>query len=47
MQARLGDRLYGDMDFQGKIDRTILAGRTIFDGEIVGRLGQGKLLRPS
>jgi len=46
-QARLGDHLYDGMTFQGKIDRTILAGRTIFDGKIVGQPGQGKFLTPS
>ena len=46
-QARLGDHLYDGMTFQGKIDRTILAGRTIFDGKIVGQPGQGKFLPPS
>ena len=46
-QARLGDHLYDGMTFQGKIDRTILAGRTIFDGKIIGQPGQGKFLPPS
>jgi allantoinase len=46
-EARLCDYLYDGMSFQGKVVRTLLAGRTIFsNGEITGKAGKGKFVRP-
>jgi dihydroorotase-like cyclic amidohydrolase len=46
-QARLCDYLYDGMTFQGKVLRTILAGKTIFNGgEVVGKAGWGQFVRP-
>ena len=47
-QARLCDFLYDGMTLQGKVLRTLIAGRTIFDdGEIVGEAGWGQFVRPN
>ncbi len=45
-QARASDRLYDGMTFRGKVERTVLAGRTVFDGEVVGKPGWGQFVRP-
>ncbi len=46
-QARLCDYLYDGMTFQGKVLRTMLSGKTIFNqGEVVGQPGWGKFVRP-
>lgn len=46
-QARHCDKLYEGMTFQGKVARTILGGRTIFnDGQITGEAGWGQFVRP-
>ena len=45
-QARCCDRLYDGMAFRGKVLRTLLAGRTIFDGKITGEPGQGRFICP-
>ncbi len=46
-KAKLCDRLYDGMTFQGRIDRTIVNGRTVFlDGKVIGEKGWGKFVRP-
>lgn len=46
-KARACDKLYEGMTFQGKVRRTIVGGRTVFeDGKIVGEAGWGKFVRP-
>ena len=46
-QARESDRLYAGMSFRGRIRRTIVNGRTVFqDGEITGEPGWGRFVRP-
>lgn len=46
-QARLCDYLYDGMSFQGKVETTILAGKTIFaKGEVIGQAGWGQFVRP-
>jgi allantoinase len=46
-QARLCDYLYDGMTFQGKVLRTMLAGKTIFnEGEVTGKAGWGQFVRP-
>ena len=46
-KAKLCDYLYDGVTFQGKVLRTLLAGKTIFqDGEITGEAGWGKFVRP-
>jgi len=46
-QARLCDRLYDGMTLSGKVTRTLLAGRTIYqDGEVTGRPGDGTFVTP-
>lgn len=46
-QARSCDKLYEGMTFQGRIERTILKGRTIFkDGQVIGEAGWGQFVRP-
>ncbi|UCH27465.1 MAG: dihydroorotase family protein [Trueperaceae bacterium] len=45
--ARECDYLYDGMTFQGKVERTILGGRTVFvDGEVTGEPGWGSFVRP-
>ncbi len=46
-QARASDRLYDGRTFRGRVNRTMLAGRTVFDGEVVGQPGWGQFVRPS
>jgi allantoinase len=46
-QARACDKLYEGMTFQGKIERTIVNGRTVFhNGQITGQPGWGQFVRP-
>ena len=46
-QARDCDKLYEGMTFQGRIARTIVNGKTVFqDGEITGAPGDGQFVRP-
>ncbi len=46
-QARDCDKLYDGMTFQGKVERTIVNGKTVFqDGDIVGSAGDGQFIRP-
>ena len=46
-QAKLCDYLYDGMSFQGKVQMTLLAGKTIFhDGEVIGQAGWGQFVRP-
>ena len=41
------DKLYEGRTFQGKVRRTIVMGRTVFqDGEITGQPGWGQIVRP-
>ena len=47
-QARECDKLYEGMTFRGKINQTIVNGKTIFkDGAIVGQAGDGEFVRPN
>lgn len=46
-QARGSDKLYEGMTFQGRVNRTLVLGRTVFqDGKITGQPGWGKFVRP-
>ncbi len=46
-QARECDKLYEGMTFQGKILRTLVHGKTVFEnGQITGQPGWGKFVRP-
>ncbi len=46
-QARDCDKLYDGMSFKGKVERTIVNGKTVFhDGDIVGAPGDGQFVRP-
>ncbi len=46
-KARECDKLYDGMTFKGKVNRTIVNGKTVFqDGEIVGKSGDGQFVRP-
>lgn len=46
-QARDCDKLYEGMTFQGKVNQTLVHGKTIFkDGEIVGQAGDGHFVKP-
>ncbi|MFC1960064.1 dihydroorotase family protein [Chloroflexota bacterium] len=46
-QAKNCDKLYEGLTFQGKIERTIVNGRTVFlNGAVVGERGWGKFVRP-
>ena len=46
-KAALCDRLYDGMSFRGRLERTILGGKTVFvDGNVIGEKGQGKFVRP-
>jgi len=46
-QAKECDKLYEGMTFKGKVNQTIVSGKTIFkDGEILGESGDGKFVRP-
>ena len=46
-QARDCDKLYAGMTFQGKVERTIVNGVTVYvDGEVVGEKGGGQFVRP-
>lgn len=46
-QARDCDKLYDGMTFKGKVERTIVNGKTVFqDGTIVGAAGDGQFVRP-
>lgn len=47
-QARDCDKLYEGMTFQGKVNQTIVHGKTIFkDGEILGEAGDGRFVKPN
>jgi len=47
-QARDCDKLYEGMTFKGKVNQTIVNGKTVFkDGEIVGQAGDGQFVRPN
>ena len=42
------DKLYEGMTFQGKVERTLVNGKTVFDnGTITGEPGWGKFVRPN
>ncbi len=46
-KAKDCDKLYEGMTFQGKVNRTIVNGTTVFvDGEVIGKRGGGKFIRP-
>lgn len=46
-QARHCDKLYEGVTFQGRVRRTLVNGRTVFDnGAITGEPGWGKFVRP-
>ena len=46
-KARDCDKLYDGMTFKGKVNRTIVNGKTVYqDGEIVGNKGDGHFVRP-
>jgi allantoinase len=46
-QARMCDYLYDGTQFQGKVLRTILAGKTIFhQGKVLGKPGWGQFVHP-
>lgn len=46
-QARDCDKLYDGMTFKGRVERTIVNGKTVFqDGNIVGSPGDGQFVRP-
>lgn len=46
-KARDCDKLYDGMTFKGKVNRTIVNGKTVFkDGQIVGAPGDGQFIRP-
>jgi len=46
-KAKDCDKLYEGMTFQGKVNRTIVNGTTVFvDGEVIGKRGGGKFVRP-
>jgi allantoinase len=47
-KAKECDKLYEGITFKGKVNQTIVSGKTIFkDGEIVGQSGDGKFVRPN
>ncbi len=47
-RARDCDKLYEGMTFKGKVNQTIVNGKTVFkDGEIVGQAGDGQFVRPN
>lgn len=47
-QAKDCDKLYEGMTFKGKVNQTIVNGKTIFkDGQIVGQAGDGQFARPN
>jgi len=47
-KAKDCDKLYEGMTFKGKVNQTIVNGKTIFkDGEIVGQSGDGQFVRPN
>ena len=42
------DKLYEGMTFKGKVNQTIVNGKTVFkDGQIIGRAGDGQFVRPN
>lgn len=46
-KAKACDKLYEGMTFRGRVRRTLVGGRTVFeDGRIVGEPGWGKFVRP-
>jgi allantoinase len=46
-KAKDSDRLYLDKTFQGRVERTIVNGRTVFrEGQVTGEPGWGKFVRP-
>jgi allantoinase len=46
-KAKDCDRLYLNMTFQGRVERTIVNGKTVFhNGQLVGERGWGKFVRP-
>lgn len=46
-KAKLCDRLYAGMTFQGRVIRTMVNGKTVFlNGEITGKAGDGQFVRP-
>ena len=47
-QARDCDKLYAGMTFQGRVERTIVNGATVYvNGEVVGQRGGGQFVRPN
>lgn len=47
-QAKDCDKLYEGMTFKGKVNQTIVNGKTIFkDGQILGQAGDGQFVRPN
>lgn len=47
-QAKDCDKLYEGMTFKGKVNQTIVNGKTVFkDGQIIGRAGDGQFVRPN
>jgi len=47
-KAKDCDKLYEGMTFRGKVERTIVNGKTVFNnGEITGQPGDGRFVRPN
>jgi dihydroorotase-like cyclic amidohydrolase len=47
-KAKACDKLYEGMTFQGRVQRTMVHGKTVFlDGAVVGKPGWGKFVRPA
>jgi allantoinase len=46
-QSRGTDRFFHGMRFRGRVERTLVNGRTVFrDGEVIGKPGEGSFVRP-
>ncbi len=46
-KARANDFFYDGRTFQGRVERTIVGGKTVFtDGQVLGQPGDGKFVRP-
>ncbi len=46
-QARENDFFFDGMTFQGRVERTIVGGKTVYhDGQVLGKAGDGKFVRP-
>jgi dihydroorotase (multifunctional complex type) len=46
-QARMNDYFFDGRTFQGRVERTIVGGKTVYlDGEVVGQPGDGRFVAP-